>query len=137
EFVMAYLTGIESDVCAINFTYTSGNLFLTEMQVNDVSGNAFRTVSFLQGTWFTNSNPLNLPNNNAKTVDAITYKDKNGVEQERYTFSYYTSSDDYDNSWHAYGKGKDIWGYANSNRDATLIPGAQIERLYEGPYNVG
>lgn len=137
EFVMAYLTRIESDVCAINFTYTSGNLFLTEMQVNDVSGDAFRTVSFLQGTWFTNSNPLNLPNNNAKTVDAITYKDRNGVEQERYTFSYYTSSDDYDNSWHAYGKGKDIWGYANSNRNATLIPGAQIERLYEGPYNVG
>src|SRR3546814_20587025 len=51
QFVMAYLDYIESDVCTVIFTYSSGNLFLTQMNVNDASGSAFRTVSFLHGSW--------------------------------------------------------------------------------------
>lgn len=136
DFNMCYVQQIEFDNGKIEFSYpvsSSSDFLLNSCTVKTLQDVILKSANFsyyvkLPGT------DLPLFNNNSRTIQDITFNDRNNVQIEKYSFDYYPGVtggiiDDF-------AKTKDWWGYCNSlTYSSTKKIPVQSIHIDRGAYN--
>lgn len=113
DYYMGYLQEIDFDNGKMVFNYPvsgANTYYLLNSCTISTAQNPIRTIDFVYYPFLPGTD-LTLFNNNSRTIQNITFNDKNNAAIEKYNFDYYPGING--GTLPEFAKAKDWWGYCN------------------------